>query len=348
MPISSGKALKTHLGASKPMFERVNALEKLLQTKGAATSRDELVKRLKRKGYIQVSVRTIQRDINYLKKRGQAITYSKNTGYTWVGAEDKLRGLLSSREEMLPGIVIMRGVLNAVSKLDSTAGADVLLSHAGDLLEENGLQYGDLGNFISSAALPMPERMVPVFRMLVKGLIQKRALQITYMGYKDPKPRQRTIHPYHLLEFEGRWYCIAKCIEAQATRTFMLWRTGKAELLDDEFKRLAEFDNPKTWEARAKIFGVWSDQGDPMLVRVRLSGYAAKLMQEAERRHPSMTVTESKVADGAVEVTFQTHAFADVTPWIFRWGPYCEVLEPPELVKEVRKLIGQMGDVYRR
>lgn len=330
------------------MLKRIKVLLELLRTKGAATSREELVKRLKRKQFSQASVRTVQRDINFLKQDGYDITFSKNGGYTWIGAEDKLRGLLSSREEMLPGIVIMRGVLNAVSKLDCTAGADVLLSHAGDLLEENGLQYGDLGNFISSAALPMPERMVPVFRILVKGLIERRALQITYMGYNDPKPRQRTIHPYHLLEFEGRWHCIAKCLEAQATRTFMLWRTGKAELLDDEFKRPAEFDNPKTWEARAKIFGVWSDQGDPMLVRVRLSGYAAKLMQEAERRHPSMTVTESKVADGAVEVTFQTHAFADVTPWIFRWGPCCEVLEPPELLKEVHKLIGQMSKIYRR
>ena len=348
MSASSGKAPKTHLGASKPMFERVNAVEELLKTKGGATSREELVKRLKRKGYSQASVRTIQRDINYLKKRGHIITYSKSGGYSWSGAEDKLRGLLSSREEMLPGIVVMRGVLNAVSKLDSTAGADVLLSHAGDLLEKNGLQIGDLGNFISSAAMPMPMRMVPVFKALVKGLIERRSLQITYMGYKDPKPRQRTIHPYHLLEFEGRWYCIAKCLEAKATRTFMLWRTGKAELLDDEFQRPAEFDDPETWAARAKIFGVWSDQGEPMPVRVRLSGYAAKLMQEAERRHPSMAVTESKAPDGAVEVTFQTHAFADVTPWIFRWGPYCEVLEPPELVKEVRNLIGRMGDVYRR
>lgn len=328
------------------MFERVNAVEELLKTKGGATSREELVKRLKRKGYSQASVRTIQRDINYLKKRGHIITYSKNGGYSWSGAEDKLRGLLSSREEMLPGIVVMRGVLNAVSKLDSTAGADVLLSHAGDLLEKNGLQIGDLGNFISSAAMPMPMRMVPVFKALVKGLIERRSLQITYMGYKDPKPRQRTIHPYHLLEFEGRWYCIAKCLEAKATRTFMLWRTEKAELLDDEFQRPAEFDDPKTWAARAKIFGVWSDQGVPMPVRVRLSGYAARLMQEAERRHPSMTVTESTDAPGSVDISFKAYAEQDVFPWVLKWGPCCKIVSPTHLAESMREHIRKISQLY--
>ena len=135
MPASPGKALKSHRGASKPMFERVSALLVLLKTKGAATSRDDLAKRLKRNGY-QASERTVQRDINFLKQQGYDITCSKNGGYSCSEAKDKLRGLLSSREEMLPSLVLMRGMLNAVGKLDPSSGADVLLSHAGDLLEK--------------------------------------------------------------------------------------------------------------------------------------------------------------------------------------------------------------------
>jgi predicted DNA-binding transcriptional regulator YafY len=247
---------------------------------------------------------------------------------------------------MLASIVVMRGVLNAISKLDPSAGADVLLSQAGELLEKNHLEYGELSNFISSAALPMPQRLVPIFRTLVKGLIEKRAVRISYTGNKDRQPRTRVIHPYHLLEFEGRWHCISHCTEAKESRTFMLWRTHTAELLDEPFVRPAEFDDPKQWEEKANIYGVWSGDGKPITVKVKMFGYAARLIQEAERRHPGMTITESNADDGAVEVAFQTHAFADVTSWILKWGPYCKVLGPPALVKEVRELIERMGKLY--
>jgi len=345
MPISPGKSPKAHRGAAKPMFERVSALLVLLRTKGAAASREDLAKQLKRHGY-QASVRTVQRDIDFLKQQGHDIIHSKNGGYSCKGAKDKLRGLLNSREEMLASIVVMRGVLNAISKLDPSAGADVLLSQAGELLEKNHLEYGELSNFISSAALSMPQRLVPIFRTLVKGLIEKRAVRISYTGNKDRQPRTRVIHPYHLLEFEGRWHCISHCTEAKEIRTFMLWRTHTAELLDEPFVRPAEFDDPKHWEEKAKIYGVWSGDGKPMNVKVKMFGYAARIIQEAERRHPGMTITESKTGDGTVEVTFQTHSFADVTSWILKWGPYCEVLGPPALVKEVRELIERMGKLY--
>lgn len=346
MPASSAKLPETHLGTSKPMLERLSCLIGILQTKGAAATRADVIKNLRRNGFSQASVRTLQRDIVYLKKQGIDITFKKTSGYICTGSKDKLRGLLNSREEMLASIVVMRGVLNAINKLDPSAGADVLLSQAGELLEKNHLKYGDLSNFISSAALSMPRPLVSIFRTLVKGLIEKRAVRITYTGNKDQQPRTRVIHPYHLLEFEGRWHCVSHCTEAKEIRTFMLWRTHTAELLDESFVRPAEFDDPKQWEEKAKIYGVWSGDGKPMNVKVKMFGYAARIIQEAERRHPGMTITESKTGDGTVEVAFQTHSFADVTSWILKWGPYCKVLGPPALVKEVRELFERMGQLY--
>ena len=345
MPASPGKALKSHRGASKPMFERVSALLVLLKTKGAATSRDDLAKRLKRNGY-QASERTVQRDINFLKQQGYDITCSKNGGYSCSEAKDKLRGLLSSREEMLPSLVLMRGMLNAVGKLDPSSGADVLLSHAGDLLEKQGLTLGDLGNYISSTALPMLHRQVPIFRNLVKGVIEKRATQILYKGNKDREPRSRVILPYHLFEFEGRWYCIAHCLQANAVRTFVLWRMEKAEALEESFKRPARFNDPKTWERQAQIFGVWSTENEPMRIRLKMSGYAARLVQEAAYRPAAMQIIECKDDVEAVEVRFQSHAFEDILPWILRWGPYCKVLSPSLLVSQVQTHVRRIADLY--
>jgi predicted DNA-binding transcriptional regulator YafY len=345
MPTSPGKASKTHLGASKPMIERCSALLGLLQTKGAATSRADLAKHLKRHGY-QASVRTVQRDIDFLKQQGHDIIHSKNGGYSCKGTKDKLRGLLSSKEEMLPSLVLMRGMLNMVGKLDPSSGADVLLSHASDLLEKQGMTLGDLGNYISSTALPMSQRLVPMFRTLVKGVIEKRETRILYKGNKDKEPRSRVIRPYHLFECEGRWYCIAHCCEAKAIRTFVQWRIDKAELLDETFKRPAKLDNPKTWERQAKIFGVWSTEDEPMRIRLKMSGYAARLVQEAGYRPAAMEIEECKDEEGAVEVRFQSHAFEDILPWILRWGPYCKVLAPSTLVRKMQTHVRRIAGLY--
>jgi predicted DNA-binding transcriptional regulator YafY len=327
------------------MFERVSALLGLLQTKGAATSRVDLAKQLKRHGY-QASVRTVQRDINFLKHQGREIIHSKNGGYSCSGTKDKMRGLLSSRDEMLPSLVLMRGMLNTVGKLDPSSGADVLLSHASDLLEKQGMTLGDLGNYISSTALPMSQRQVPIFRNLVKGVIEKRSTKILYKGNKDKEPRSRVIRPYHLFECEGRWYCIAHCCQAEAIRTFVLWRIEKAELLEDTFRRPARFNDSKTWERQAQVFGVWSTEDEPMRIRLKMSGYAARLVQEAGYRPAAMQVIDCKDEEGAVEVRFQSHAFEDILPWILRWGPYCKVLSPSALVSKMQAHVRRIAALY--
>lgn len=328
------------------MLERVVALLGLLQTKGAATSRADLATRLKRSGYSQASERTVQRDINFLKEHGHDIKFSKNGGYSCSGSKDKLRGLLSSREEMLPSLVLMRGMLNTVGKLDPSSGADVLLYHASDLLEKQGMTLADLGNYISSTALPMSQRLVPMFRTLVKGVIGKRETRILYKGNRDKEPRSRVIRPYHLFECEGRWYCIAHCCEAKAIRTFVQWRIDKAELLDEIFKRPAKFDDPKTWDRQAKIFGVWSTEDEPMRIRLKMSGYAARLVQEAGYRPAAMQIQECQNEEGAVEVCFQSHAFEDILPWILRWGPYCKVLAPSTLVSKMQTHVRRIAELY--
>jgi predicted DNA-binding transcriptional regulator YafY len=328
------------------MFERLGTLVGLLQTKGAASSRVELANLLKRKGYSQASVRTVQRDINFLKTQGFDIQFSKSGGYTCVGSKAKLNGLLSDREEALPSLVLMRGVLNVIGKLDPSSGADVFLTHAGDLLERQGIALADLDNYISNTGMPLAQRLVPIFRALVKGVIERRLTRILYKGNKDESARTRVIRPYHLFECEGRWHCIAHCREARAMRTFALWRTDKVDLLDEKFNRPAKYDDPRTWEKKARIFGVWSTEGEPMHVRLKMWGYAGKLVQESGYRPKAMKIDECPNEPEAVEVSFLAHAFADIIPWILKWGCCCKVLSPATLVDKVREDLRLISELY--
>jgi hypothetical protein len=84
----------------------------------------------------------------------------------------------------------MRSVLHAVSKINPGSGAGDLLNQFCHLLEQHGINLDQIGNYMSSTAQPMPARLLPTFRSVVKALLEKKKLVIHYKSNKDPKPQE--------------------------------------------------------------------------------------------------------------------------------------------------------------
>lgn len=240
----------------------------------------------------------------------------------------------------------MRTVIRSVQQFEPGSGADVLIGQINKLLEKQGLKTESLDSYVSSTAQLMPKGQVKVFRALVKGLFKQRQVKIAYKGNKDRLPRQRIIHPHHLLESEGRWYCVAYCCDSKTTRTFAAWRISDAEVSEEAFVRPAALDDPKTWERQAEVFGVWFNDQEPVQVRLKMRGYAARLIEEAGYRPKAMKARRPSAEPDSVIVTFNVHSFEDVIPWILKWGAYCQVQSPPELVDKVRDQLESMLDLY--
>jgi len=338
--------MKTHSGASK-LLSRLNDLLRILQSKERCTSREMLVRKLQTKKH-PVSVRSVSRDLEHLRERGYQIKHSKSRGYHLETPKEWLHAVLDRHEEVLPSIILMRALLQSVNQFEPGSGADVLIKQIHQLLEKQGLKLDNLENYVSSTAMPMPERQVPVFRALVKGLFEQRQVKVSYKGNKDRVPRERIIHPHHLLECEGRWYCIAYCCDSKTTRTFVPWRMFAAEMTEEAFVRPAALDDPKTWERQSEVFGVWSNDQEPVQVRLKMRGYAARLIEEAGYRPKAMKARRPSAEPDSVIVTFNVHSFEDVIPWILKWGAYCQVLSPPELVDKVHDQLGAMLDLYQQ
>ncbi|MFM7606758.1 MAG: helix-turn-helix transcriptional regulator, partial [Prosthecobacter sp.] len=253
---------------------------------------------------------------------------------------------LQDHEEVLPSVVLMRSMLQAISKMDAGAGASDLLNQFCRSLETHGLKIEEIDNYISSTALPMPERLVPTFRSLVRGLLERRKVVIQYRSNKDPKSQERLIHPYHLLENEGRWYCLAFCAKKRDRRMYALWRIEKAVVSEESFERPAEMDDSKYWETQSEVFGVWVKGGPKVEIVLRMTGYAARLIEESSYRPKSMKVPRPSAQPESIRVSFYASAFEDVVPWIMRWGAYCEVVSPPELREIVATEAKQMLSLY--
>jgi proteasome accessory factor B len=60
---------------------------------------------------------------------------------------------------------------------------------------------------------------------------------------------------------------------------------------------------------------------------------------------PEQKITSD--ADGRVIVEFQAAGQMELVSWILSYGIHAEVLEPPELRKEVKRQVKEMREMYR-
>lgn len=109
------------------MVERIDALLSLLKSKEPLKTRKDMASRLRRAGF-SVTERTIQRDLNFLRKKGYKIRSQRNRGYTCESSKGRLRDLTVRHEELLPGLVLTRALLSSLCRIDEASGADVLKS----------------------------------------------------------------------------------------------------------------------------------------------------------------------------------------------------------------------------
>jgi predicted DNA-binding transcriptional regulator YafY len=80
-------------------------------------------------------------------------------------------------------------------------------------------------------------------------------------------------------------------------------------------------------------FGVWTDPERPGFkqeVRIELSGYAARIVQE-RRWHPSQQVKPLNTSGSRVEVRFEVGRLEELVRWTLSWGGQAKVREPKEL-----------------
>jgi predicted DNA-binding transcriptional regulator YafY len=330
-----------HRGGATPLIQRLEKLVNQLKKQQFTASYDELSKRL------GVSLRTVKRDVDFLRTRGYQIDYRKGHGFSIVEPGGSLKQLLQEDTgELLPSIALIRTMLGSISKISPGSGARDVLSQFGHLLEQHGIKVDQIGNYISSTAQPIPNRLLPTFRHVVKALLEKKKLLIHYKSNKDPQPQERCIHPYHLIENEGRWYCLAHCSKGRGRRMYALWRIEKAVVSEESFERPSELDAVQFWEQQSQVFGVWVNGARKEEIVLRMKGYAARLLEESSYRPKAMKVRRPSADPESVRVSFYASAFEDVVPWIMRWGAYCEVLSPPELRQLVATQAKRMLSLY--
>jgi predicted DNA-binding transcriptional regulator YafY len=308
----------------------------LLQNRGRMTA-DELAAEL------EVSVRTIYRDIDALSESGVPVYADRGRigGYQLVdGYRTRLTGMTDEEAQSLS----LAGLPAAAAEL----GLGTVLA-AAQLKLHAALPTAQAGKVAERFYLDVPGwhrgiESLPRLSEVADAVWQNRRIKMTYERW-DGSVVERGLEPLGVILKAGNWYLAGR--REGHDRTYRISRITQLEL-GEEFERPADFDLTEYWRE-------WSEQFErrmyPRIAVVRLSPRARALvpfylgavgagaLRQAER-------DGEPDADGWLRVELPIEPHDAALGELLRFGPELRVIDPPELREQVAEAIGRMGSFY--
>ncbi|MGG1615004.1 helix-turn-helix transcriptional regulator [Paenibacillus sp. FSL K6-2441] len=304
--------------------DRLLNLLLLLQNRGKMSSR-QLAELL------EVSERTIVRDIEALSAAGIPVYAERGSRGGWVLADSyrtNLTGmrpeeivslLLTNHNELLKDLGIQGDFQAAYQKLLAAAPAPI--RQDAEMIRER--------LHIDGAGWHASEEAFPWLAAVQQAVWTQRKLRIRYR--KEDDVTERIIHPLGLIAKRNVWYVAAEQEPDRELRTFRISRLEEASLLEETFVRPDGFDLAAYWEQSTARF---KSELPRYLARIRTN--ETGLSQLRRERFIKVLHTEGPDNQGQIlaEIDLQTLDWACGV--ILRNGRDVEVLEPQELRERVK------------
>jgi len=290
----------------------------------------------------EVSAKTIQRDVDYLKDELDApIEY------------DATRHGLFYRDKtwFLPAILMSEGdilaLLVGTQALEMYKGTPVagelksIYAKLAELLPEKISMAPELifSRFTFSGT-PVRPILPEVWKGLIRGLLHQLVTSIEYASPRSDNPKVHTIHPLHMANIEGEWYVLAHETRWGDIAQFAVSRIRKVELQETPFTPPKGFDAVKMMANRFGKFIHTDGGGKTVQVKIQFSPVIAASMAERSW-HPKQKLTWCK--DGAMVLEFPVIDVQDIVPWVLSYGPNIQRLAPKSLRDEVVRVAKQMA-----
>lgn len=286
-----------------------------------------------------VSYPTFKRDLEVLRDQFQA-------PIKWLPGEvGRERGYVqedkgwSSGKLGLPRAWFTSSEIYALLMIDTLAGhiaPGLLTEHLQPIITRITLALSaaddtpeDIRSRVQILASAARRRDAAHFENIAHATVRRNCLEILYFTKSRNERNIRVVSPQRLIHYKENWYLVAWCHKAEAPRVFALDSIENARVLK---KAAVEADRAAIDAMVGKDFGIYSG-GDRKWAKLRFSALQARWV-EAEVWHPEQKATVQDDGSLVLEVPYsdQRELLLDV----LKFGPEAEVLEPPELRKEVR------------
>ncbi len=292
--------------------------------------------------YLEVSVRTVERDIDRLRDLFIApIQYDRTRrGYYYaepfelppvrLGDGEAIALFLGQRLlAQCKGTPFEEFVQQAMAKIRILLPQSVVVD-----VERT------LGS-VSFQAEPLRGEELEVadrYQLLAKAIIDRKSVLVEYYTMTRDEITHRKIDPYHLRFSEGTWYCIGHCHHRNTIRTFALDRMLHLEAIEDSFSIPDDFSVDEYLSHSLSI-----ERGEPQKVVLEFDRVQAAYIR-GRKWHHSQTLEE--LPGGALRMTLTVGGLGEVKRWVTGMGSHGWVVEPEELQEEIAEELAKARERY--
>jgi len=270
----------------------------------------------------EVSPRTIYRDLDALSQAGIPIyTCQGRSGGIKLVDSFVLNKSLLSQEEQNEILAVLSG-LNAVQYPEAEKALTKLSAVFGKkLIDWIAVDFSDWG--------PAKEDTLAKIK---EAIINRKLISFTYYNTYGEKTI-RTVEPLQLWFKSKAWYLRAFCRIKQGQRLFKLNRIKNIRLLPEDFTRQPEKEDPPASDFDRMIPGV------EITMKIHPS-QAYRVYDEFEESQITLH------ADGSFTVRFSYPEDEWVYSFILSYGRYAEVVEPPQIRKNIKERLQKALTLY--
>ena len=291
---------------------------------------------------IEVSSRTIQRDIEYMRDMYNApIEFDAyKNGYYYTEENFYIKSVPLSEGELF-----------------SVALFDQLLEQYRNTPLENDLRSVfkkiemSLPNkitldssFLQNQTTFIPDQMGTInpenFSKIFSALKNRHVLDFEYRPLQKTTWMTRRINPLHTVCQKGNWYVMGFCHDKKDIRVFNFSRMQNVTDSKEKFDIPEDFDPDKYFD---KEIGIWLSATKKYTVELLIS---AEIGTFALERSWNKNQKIEQRDDGSVWVSFETTQLPEVKRWVLGQGKTVKVLNPPELIEQVREEVAAVLGMY--
>jgi predicted DNA-binding transcriptional regulator YafY len=281
---------------------------------------------------IEVTTKTIQRDLDYMRYQlGLPIEFDYcRGGYYFTQSVDKLPLFELAEGELISLFVAQKALAaykgtafeqplrSAFDKLSAAATTKLSVSLT-DI--DSAFSFHQFNAYLPDAS---------TFDILSKAITRSQIIEFDYKKLGARNYEKRTVEPWHLACVSGQWYLLAHDLNRNARRVFVLARMCKVERTSRSFEK----PGPETLQDLFKgSFQIWqSENSKTYEIALQFDSFAAQLVRE-RTWHSSQQIQE--LTSGELEIRFTLNSLDEILPWIRSWGEHCRVLKPKELLKKL-------------
>jgi predicted DNA-binding transcriptional regulator YafY len=263
---------------------------------------------------------------------------SSRKGYYYDDETFSLPMVYLSSEE-LSALLIARKMLQDIS--GGAIGDEIssIVDKITNILKKHSVvadQIDDAFSFQLIEYSPTPEA---VFKAVLEGCLKKKCLSFTYYSPATEEKSERTVEPYHLLNYMGTWHTIGYCHLRKEIRDFALSRISEAKVLTESFKTPADFDFKKYF---LSTFGLYKGKSAKE-VTLRFTPEKSKWIKD-QIWHRNQKVRH--LDDGSLEISFPVSDFSEIKREILKHGDAVTVIKPESLRELIKSEAINIAKIY--